>query len=175
MNLITAETAFKKLQDDGTAVLVDVRTPSEFRSQHIRCSINLPLESFKADKLPFKRETAIHVVCQSGGRSAKFCDKLQDNGYLSVYDVEGGVDAWKASGMDLVNGKKSMSLERQERIAAGAMVIFGIVLGSAVAPAWYALSGFIGAGLVFAGVTDTCGMGMALAKMPWNQKSKTES
>tara|TARA_Y100000814_G_scaffold290896_1_gene266283 strand:- start:2062 stop:2229 length:168 start_codon:yes stop_codon:yes gene_type:complete len=55
------------------------------------------------------------------------------------------------------------------------MVIFGIVLGSAVAPAWYALSGFIGAGLVFAGVTDTCGMGMALAKMPWNQKSKTES
>ena len=103
------------------------------------------------------------------------CDKLQDNGYLSVYDVDGGVDAWKASGMDLVNGKKSMSLERQVRIAAGAMVIFGIVLGSAVAPAWYALSGFIGAGLVFAGVTDTCGMGMALAKMPWNQKSKTES
>jgi rhodanese-related sulfurtransferase len=170
VNLITAETAFKKLQDDRTAVLVDVRTPSEFRSQHIHGSINLPLESFKADKLPFKRETAIHVICQSGGRSAKFCDKLQDNGYLSVYDVDGGVDAWKASGMELVNGEKSMSMERQVRIAAGTMVIIGVAFGAAVAPAWYALSGFIGAGLVFAGVTDTCGMGMALAKMPWNQK-----
>ena len=121
-------------------------------------------------RLPFKRETAIHVICQSGGRSAKFCDKLQDNGYLSVYDVDGGVDAWKASGMELVNGEKSMSMERQVRIAAGTMVIIGVAFGAAVAPAWYALSGFIGAGLVFAGVTDTCGMGMALAKMPWNQK-----
>ena len=151
-------------------MLVDVRTPSEFRSQHVHGSINLPLESFKADKLPFKHKTAIHVICQSGGRSAKFCDKLQDNGYLSVYELDGGVDAWKASGMELVNGEKSMSLERQVRIAAGTMVIIGVAFGAAVAPAWYALSGFIGAGLVFAGLTDTCGMGMALSKMPWNQK-----
>ena len=83
-------------------MLVDVRTPSEFRSQHVQGSINLPLESFKAAKLPFKRETAIHVVCQSGGRSAKFCDRLREVGYLSVYDADGGIDAWKASGMELV-------------------------------------------------------------------------
>ena len=73
------------------------------------------------------------------------------------------------SGLPVVRGKKAISLERQVRIAAGLLVLLGAVLGWLVHPAFVGLSAFVGAGLVFAGVTDTCGMGMLLARMPWNQ------
>jgi hypothetical protein len=78
-----------------------------------------------------------------------------------------------AADLPVVRGKKTVSLERQVRIAAGSLVLFGCVLGFFVHPLGYALSAFIGAGLVFAGVTDTCAMGMVLARMPWNQCNDT--
>jgi len=78
--------------------------------------------------------------------------------------------AWESAGLPLKRGAKMMSLERQVRIAAGALVFTGAVLGYFVNPAWIALSGFVGAGLVFAGITDTCGMGMLIARMPWNNR-----
>jgi hypothetical protein len=85
--------------------------------------------------------------------------------------VQGGVQAWEAAGLPLNRGRKTLSLERQVRIIAGALVVVGAVLGYLVHPAWVGLSGFVGAGLVFAGITDTCGMAMVLARMPWNQRS----
>ncbi|HSG69326.1 MAG TPA: DUF2892 domain-containing protein, partial [Planctomycetaceae bacterium] len=85
--------------------------------------------------------------------------------------LEGGMVQWEADGLSVVRGKKSISLERQVRIAAGTIVFIGAMLGYFVDPAWVLLSAFVGAGLVFAGVTDTCGMGMMLARMPWNQVS----
>jgi rhodanese-related sulfurtransferase len=83
--------------------------------------------------------------------------------------VDGGTQAWEAAGLPIVRGQKTISLERQVRIAAGSLVVLGAVLGYFVHPYFIGLSAFVGAGLVFAGVTDTCGMGMLLARMPWNK------
>jgi rhodanese-related sulfurtransferase len=83
--------------------------------------------------------------------------------------VTGGTSAWLSARLPVVNGKKAMSLERQVRIAAGSLVVIGATVGQFVHPGGFGLSAFVGAGLVFAGVTDTCGMGMMIAKMPWNR------
>lgn len=88
-------------------------------------------------------------------------------------NVEGGTQAWNQAGLPVVRGKKAISLERQVRIAAGLLVVTGSVLGCFVSPHWIGLSAFVGAGLTFAGITDTCGMGMLLARMPWNQVAKS--
>ena len=86
-----------------------------------------------------------------------------------MVNVEGGTAAWQAAGLPVVEGKKTMSLERQVRIAAGSLIVTGVAIGHFVHPGGYGLSAFVGAGLVFAGITDTCGMGMLIAKMPWNR------
>ena len=90
-------------------------------------------------------------------------------------NVEGGTLAWEQAGLPVVRGKKAMSLERQVRIAAGSLVVLGTALGAFVHPGFLGLSAFVGAGLVFAGVTDTCGMGMVLARMPWNRAEPEEA
>jgi rhodanese-related sulfurtransferase len=97
------------------------------------------------------------------------CARLQAAGQANVVNVEGGTLAWAEAGLPVVRGPKAISLERQVRIAAGSLVLLGAVLGWFVHPAFVGLSAFIGAGLVFAGVTDTCGMALLLARMPWNQ------
>ncbi len=94
-------------------------------------------------------------------------------GYDNIVNVDGGTSAWEAAGLPVVRGKKAMSLERQVRIAAGFLVFLGAALGYFVNPAWIGLSAFVGAGLMFAGITDTCAMGMMIAKMPWNQVKGT--
>ena len=127
------------------------------------------MESLDMSNFPFSKDQEIHVICQSGGRSMKVCQKLESAGFEKVVNVEGGTSAWDGTGLPVIAGKKAMSLERQVRIAAGALVVIGTVIGHFYNPAGYGLSAFVGAGLVFAGVTDTCGMGMIIAKMPWNR------
>ena len=99
----------------------------------------------------------------------KVCQKLEAAGFTNSVNVEGGTSAWRAAGLPVVEGKKVMSLERQVRIAAGSLVVIGIAIGQFVHPAGFGLSALIGAGLVFSAVTNTCGMGMLIAKMPWNR------
>ena len=149
--------------------LIDVRTPAEYGSVHADGAVNHPMESFDLEKVPFARDEEIHVICQSGGRSMKICQKLEAAGFTKIVNVDGGTSAWQSAGLPLVEGKKVMSLERQVRIAAGSLVVIGAAVGQFVHPAGFGLSAFIGAGLVFAGVTDSCGMGMMIAKMPWNR------
>lgn len=148
--------------------LIDVRTPVEYESLHVRGAQNVPLD--KLDPASFKDcgET-LYVICQRGSRGQTACQKLHSAGITNAVNVEGGTLACESAGLDMVRGKQVMSLERQVRIAAGALVLVGTVLGALVSPYWLGLSGFVGAGLVFAGLTDTCGMGMMLAQMPWNQ------
>ena len=168
-NLSVAESHEER--GDGQSIrLIDVRTPGEFRSVHAEGALNHPLESLDAEALPFGKDDTLHLICQSGGRSAMACQKLETAGYEAVVNLEGGTSAWQAAGLPVVEGKKAMSLERQVRIAAGSLIVIGAAIGYFVHPGGFGLSAFVGAGLVFAGLTDTCAMGMMIAKVPWNER-----
>ena len=169
MQNISVSKSFDKRKQNSGIPLIDVRTPAEYGSIHADGAVNHSMESLQVEKIPFAKEEEIHVICQSGGRSMKVCQKLEAAGFTKIVNIEGGTSAWHAAGLPVVEGKKVMSLERQVRIAAGSLVVIGAAIGQFVHPGGFALSAFIGAGLVFAGVTDTCGMGMMIAKMPWNQ------
>ncbi|MBA4018437.1 MAG: sulfurtransferase [Pirellula sp.] len=153
--------------------LIDVRTPAEFRELHVAAARNIPLD--RLDPSTLRAETGgerakpLYVICRSGSRGKQACEKLAAAGYSQVINVDGGTLACEQAGLPLVRGKKAISLERQVRIAAGTLVFVGAVLGLLIHPFWIGLSALVGAGLIFAGVTDTCGMAMCLARMPWNQ------
>ena len=169
MKNLSVEESHQECGDGQSIPLIDVRTPAEFRSVHAEGALNHPLESLDPEGLPFEKGETLHLICQSGGRSAKACQLLEAAGYEAVVNVEGGTAAWQAGGLPVVEGKKAMSLERQVRIAAGSLIVTGAAIGYFVHPGGFGLSAFVGAGLVFAGLTDTCAMGMMIAKMPWNQ------
>lgn len=163
-----------ELAQDSNVDLIDVRTPAEFREVHSTLAHNVPLDSLDPQGVMEARNGSakepLYVICRSGARGAKACEQFAQAGYDNVVNVQGGTSAWDEAGLPVVRGKKTISLERQVRIAAGTLVLIGAVLGYFVNPAWIGLSAFVGAGLIFAGITDTCGMGMLIAKMPWNQK-----
>jgi len=154
--------------------LIDVRTPVEYREVHVGFARNVPLDRLDAVELTAGRNgSPLYVICRSGSRGQQACDKLSAAGYTNVINVEGGTQAWDQAGLPVVRGQKAMSLEHQVRIAAGALVLIASALGVFVSPYWIGLAAFVGAGLIFAGVTDSCGMGMILARMPWNQVATT--
>jgi rhodanese-related sulfurtransferase len=151
--------------------LVDVRTPAEFAAEHIDGSRLVPLDRLSGPALTeLAAESATQVlVCATGRRAGLAAEKLAAAGGALPRVLAGGLNAWIQAGHPVVRGKGAISLERQVRITAGLLVLAGIALGSLVNPAFYALSGFVGAGLIFAGITDWCGMALLLARMPWNQ------
>ena len=170
-----------KLCKDGKKIdLIDVRTPVEFREVHVEIARNVPLDRLDPAAIIQARngsaDEPLYVLCRSGSRGQQACEKFLTAGFANVVNIEGGTLACIEAGLPVVRGKKAISLERQVRIAAGLLVLLGALLGWFVHPAFIGLSAFIGAGLVFAGITDTCGMGMILARMPWNQcKEDTSS
>jgi rhodanese-related sulfurtransferase len=145
----------------------------EFREIHAEGARLLPLDRLDPNAVVAGRNgTAgelLYVICRSGSRAKQVCERFLAAGHHNVVCVEGGTLAWEQAGLPVKRGKKAISLERQVRIAAGLLVLLGAVLGFLVHPYFIALSAFVGAGLVFTGVTDTCGMGLLLARMPWNQ------
>jgi rhodanese-related sulfurtransferase len=154
--------------------LIDVRTPVEYAEVHAEGARLIPL-----DKLDPRAVMAAHngsageplyVICKSGARAAKAVEKFRAAGFDNVISVAGGTTAWADAGLPVVRGtSRIISLERQVRIGAGSLVVLSVLLGWLVHPALFGLAAFVGAGLVFAGVTDWCGMGLLLARMPWNQ------
>jgi rhodanese-related sulfurtransferase len=168
--------ALAQLHRSGQGIdLIDVRTPAEFQQVHVEFARNIPLSDLDPAQVVRAQNGSanepLYVICQAGGRGQQACDRFAKAGFPNVINIEGGTAACETAGLPLVRGKKVMSLERQVRITAGSLVLVGVALGSLVHPYLYGLSAFIGAGLVFAGVTDTCGMGMMLAKMPWNTRT----
>jgi len=161
-----------KTKSEDQINLIDVRTPVEFQSVHVRYARNIPLDQLDPETIKAERngnEEPLYVICQKGSRGEKAREKLANAGLQNVINIEGGTEAAIETGLPVKRGRKAISLDRQVRITAGSLVVIGTVLGAVVSPYWLILSGFIGAGLVFAGITDTCGMAMMLAKMPWNQ------
>jgi rhodanese-related sulfurtransferase len=165
---------FAELCENGKKIdLIDVRTAVEYREVHVEIARNVPLDELDPAALMHARKGSAHeplyVICRSGGRGKQACEKFLNAGFSNVVNVEGGTMACIEAGLPVSRGKKAISLERQVRIAAGSLVLLGAILGWFVHPAFIGLSAFVGAGLLFAGVTDTCGMGMILSRMPWNK------
>lgn len=170
MNVIkvSPQAAYDALRQ-GKVEIVDVRSPGEFDAVHADGARLVPLDQL--DPVALKSGRPVYLICKSGGRAAKAWQACLDAKVVEVACVEGGTDAWVAAGLPVVRGRGVISLERQVRIAAGTLVFLGAVLAWFVHRYFLALPAFVGAGLVFAGLTDTCGMGMLLARMPWNRRS----
>jgi rhodanese-related sulfurtransferase len=170
----TPKAVQERMQTAPGVRLIDVRTPLEFQEVHAMSAMNIPLDTLQPSTVMANVPPGdmVYIICRSGGRGQKACEKIRAAGYTNVMNVEGGTLAWADAGLPVKRGKKMMSLERQVRILAGSLVVVGVALGLLVHPALFGLSAFIGAGLVFAGISDTCGMGLALAKMPWNRATK---
>lgn len=151
-------------------ILLDVRTPAEFRGEKIPDSVNLPLDKLRQRVDGLKGRERIVLVCASGNRATKARDILAEYSIDAVV-LESGLQGWKARGFEIEAGTTGViSMERQVRIVAGFMVAVGSFLAILVNPNFAALSAFVGLGLMFAGITDTCGMAVLLAKLPYNQE-----
>lgn len=173
MNSIKPQQLQERTGTGAVIHLLDVRTPAEYAGAHVPGGRNVPLDRLEGAQLSevtgFGKNEPVYILCQSGGRARMAAEKLAKCGYEQCYVVEGGTAAWAEAGLPMDRTTKDViSLERQVRIAAGVLVLAGVLLAEFVHPAFVWLSGFVGAGLIFAGATDWCGMGMLIGKMPWN-------
>ncbi|MBE9044951.1 rhodanese-like domain-containing protein [Pleurocapsales cyanobacterium LEGE 10410] len=168
---IDAVTLNKWLKSDR-ALLIDVREPGEFAAEYIPGAKLMSLSDFDHHRIPKDPNKRIVLQCQSGNRSAQAAQKMFAAGFTEVFHLQGGLPTWKAAGYStIVNQNAPISMFRQVQIVAGSLVFIGTGLGAFVSPWFLIVSGFVGAGLVFAGVTNTCAMAMLLAKLPYNQKA----
>jgi rhodanese-related sulfurtransferase len=164
--------SLKQKLDLQEIILVDVRESGEYASEHIVGSVSIPLSTFDENLIENTGDKPLVICCQSGMRSSRASQKLLENGYEHVMQLKGGLSSWKAAGLKTqLNRNAPISLFRQVQIVAGSLVAIGTGLGIVVSPWFLLLSGFVGCGLVFAGVTNTCAMGMLLMKLPYNQKT----
>ncbi len=160
-----------RLINEG-ALLIDVREPDEHARERIPNSRLLPLSRLST---PLDRREAQHVIfhCRSGGRTDAAAERLAAAAGGEAYILRGGLEAWKAAGLPVSKDhRRPVEMMRQVQIAAGSLVLLGVGLGALLHPGFYALSGFVGAGLVFAGTTGTCGMARILALAPWNRMAQ---
>lgn len=157
-------------RSEGPISLIDVRMPTEFREIHAEGAVLAPLDQLDPKGLSQGLAARpIFLICRTGARATKAAEQFAAAGIPDVAVVEGGTVGWEKAGLPVVRGKKCISLERQVRIVAGILVLAGVGLGWWVHRGFFGLSAFVGAGLVFAGLTDWCGMGMLLSRMPWNR------
>lgn len=161
----------KILAENPQATLIDVRTPVEFAEVHVPQAKNIPLDELNPNALALDKNQPVYLLCRSGQRATNAAAQFVRERFSAPVVVMGGTLAWIEANLPVTRGSvKAISLERQVRIAAGALVLIGVLLGWFVHRGFFGLSAFVGAGLVFAGITDFCGMGILLAKMPWNRR-----
>ena len=151
-------------------LLVDVREGVEHAGEHIPGSICHPLSKFDPQQIQRQPDQRLVLYCQSGRRSGLAAEHLKSAGVESFSELAGGINAWKSQGYPTQKNEKApISLMRQVQIVAGSLVLLGTTLGVVVSPWGFLLSGFVGAGLLFSGMSNTCAMGLLLAKLPYNR------
>lgn len=167
---VTPKELDKLLNDaDLDEILLDVRTPAEYKSGHIKGAKNKPLSDIEDIAEELKVVGTVYVNCGSGMRSKQACEILAAKG-VNVVNVSGGITAWKRDGFDVEgSGRKVIPIIRQVMIVSGVLILTGIALGYLHSEYWYLLSLFVGVGLLFAGISGICTMSNLLAKMPWNK------
>lgn len=166
---ISAKDALR-LIDEG-ATLIDIRSPDEYARERIARARNVPMERLAGGTAADLAGSVI-FLCRSGARTRMNAQALAACVRGESYVLEGGLDAWKKAGLPVaVDASRPLEMQRQVQIAAGSAVLLGTVLAAAVSPWWLLLPGFVGSGLVFAGVTGFCGLARVLARMPWNRRA----
>lgn len=171
MSIANINATEAKAMIDKGAVLVDIRGAAEHARERIAGARSVPADQLQPLCLPPGQPVIFH--CNSGGRTASNAAKLeQASGPAPGYVLTGGINAWKAAGLPVIVDKSQpIEIMRQVQITAGSLVLLGVLLGYFVNPAFYGLSAFIGAGLVFSGVSGSCAMASMLSQMPWNRRA----
>ena len=173
---VTAEQLHRWQQAGQSPVLIDVRSPAEYRAGHIPGAQLIPVEELSPGIVqkrlgrsgPGSDET-LYLTCQAGPRAARAAQVLSQSGLGNVALVEGGTQRWQQAGLPLNRCGKAISLERQVQIALGSLLILKVFLGYGVHELFFAAAALIGAGLIYAGITRWCGLSQLLARMPWNR------
>ena len=170
---LTPNVASDRLKS-GKAVLVDIREPDEYAREHIPGSISLPVSTLENAELTLKAGQNAIFHCKSGMRTDSNCAILAQHVEGEAFMLDGGLDAWRAQGLPTATATKApLEINRQVQITAGSLVLLGILLGWFISHAWFGLSAFVGAGLIFAGISGWCGMATLLQAMPWNRRQST--
>lgn len=160
----------KAMMDAGSGVLIDIREPDEFARAHIPGARSVPLSQFNHSQWAVASGQTPIFTCRSGMRTDGACSQLAARVDGEAYLLSGGLNGWTAAGLPVaVDEKAPMEIMRQVQIAAGSMVLIGVILGFLIHPGWFGLSAFVGAGLTFAGISGFCGMARVLAMAPWNR------
>lgn len=173
---INAKT-LKKWLENNEAIIVDVREPAEHEAKKITGANLVPLSNISKNLLPQSANKKLVIHCHSGKRSQMACEKLlREDSDLEIYNLEGGILAWENEKGAIKNsGKLFLPLDRQVQLAIGLGVLIGSILGYFVSSIFFLLSGFFGAGLIFAGLSGYCGLAIFMAKMPWNKGVKNST
>jgi glyoxylase-like metal-dependent hydrolase (beta-lactamase superfamily II)/rhodanese-related sulfurtransferase len=177
LEMISPRDASSLLKQDPQAKILDVRSALEFSQVHIEHSLNIPIDmiSAKINELSQSRQNYL-VLCHTGNRAAMAADMLIQSGIHTVKVMEGGIIRWQKEKLPVIKGQGGMSLERQVRLIAGSLVLLGIMMSWRLHWAFIFVSVFVSSGLIYAGLTDNCLMGMLLMKLPYNKKLyKTKS
>ena len=157
---------------------IDVRTPQEFEGVHISGARNIPLPDLHkyVDELrALSQERPIKLVCRTQNRVKIAYEYLTNNGLTNCEILEGGITAWVDQGKPVVKGQQRISLEGQVRAIAGGLILLGVGLGFTVHSGFFLLPAIVGAGLLHAGLTDSCLMGMLLSRLPMNRLGGSHS
>lgn len=165
--VIPPQTAHKLVQEQH-AVLIDVREPDEFRSLRIPSALLQPLSVLDILPEDGNMDRPAVYFCRSGKRTTAAMEKLDQRGHAATYVIDGGILAWRQSGLPVQSAAVPPALERQVRGIAGGLVLLFVLLGQKW-PFFQILAGFTGAGLLFSGLSGTCGLAILLRRMPWNR------
>ncbi|WP_338598088.1 rhodanese-like domain-containing protein [Saccharopolyspora sp. SCSIO 74807] len=160
---------------DPQVRLIDVRTPGEFTATHIPGSYNVPLDLLREHRaeLTAQHGDPVVLVCASGARAEQARALLETAGLDRISVLRGGITGWEGEGGDLDRGRGTWAMERQVRLVAGLLVLTGVVASTAYEPLKW-ISGFVGAGLTFAALSNTCAMSRALGLLPHNRTAATD-
>lgn len=163
-------------ESDPQIRLIDVRTPGEFASAHIPGSYNVPLDLLREHRseLTASHGDPVVLVCASGARADQARTLLETAGLDRLSVLRGGITGWENEGGELNRGRGTWAMERQVRLAAGLLVLIGVVASTAYKPLKW-IAGFVGAGLTFAAVTNTCAMSKVLGLLPHNRTHATDA
>lgn len=166
MTRITPVEAQRLIREGAT--LVDIRSPDEYARENIPGAVNVPVDALH--RLGSCDGTVV-FHCRSGARTEANATRLSAAVGAPCFMIDGGIDAWRRAGFGVhADSRQPLELMRQVQLGAGGMALLGVVLGFLVSPAFFGLSGLVGAGLMVAGATGWCGMAKLLRWMPWNRR-----